>query len=56
MLKPMILGIGLDLMEVPRIAQALGHPTRGERFRARVYTAGEIEYCERRKRSAAQRE
>lgn len=50
----MIVGIGLDLMEVPRIAQALEHPTRGERFRARVYTPGEIEYCERRKRTAAQ--
>lgn len=50
----MIVGIGLDLIEVPRIAQALAHPTRGERFRARVYTQGEIEYCEKRKKSAAQ--
>lgn len=50
----MIVGIGLDLIEVPRVARALSHPTRGERFRARVYTAGEIEYCERRVRTAAQ--
>jgi holo-[acyl-carrier protein] synthase len=50
----MIIGIGLDLMEVGRIARALAHPTRGARFRARVFTAGEIEYCERRQRSAAQ--
>jgi len=50
----MIIGIGLDLIEVPRIAQALSHPTRGERFRARVYTPGEIEYCERRRRTSAQ--
>ena len=50
----MIVGIGLDLMEVPRIAQALAHPTRGGRFRARVFTPGEIEYCERRVKTAAQ--
>lgn len=49
-----IVGIGLDLIEVPRVAKALGHPTRGDRFRARVFTVGEIEYCERRLRSAAQ--
>jgi len=36
------------------MAQALAHPTRGERFRARVFTAGEIDYCDRRKKTAAQ--
>lgn len=50
----MIVGIGLDLIEVPRVARALSHPTRGTRFRDRVYTPGEVEYCERRRRSAAQ--
>lgn len=50
----MIVGIGLDLIEVPRVALALAHPTRGLRFRARVFTEGEIDYCESRRKTAAQ--
>ena len=45
----MIFGIGVDLAEVDRIRDALERGT-GERFRARVFTAGEQEYCERRRR------
>jgi holo-[acyl-carrier protein] synthase len=45
----MILGIGIDLVEVSRIEQAL---TRGERFRRRLFTPGEIEYCLRHKSPA----
>lgn len=45
----MILGIGIDLVEVARIEQAL---ERGERFRRRLYTPGEIEYCLRHKEPA----
>ena len=38
------MGLGLDATEVPRIGQMLAH--YGDRFRHRVYTTGEIAYCE----------
>ena len=47
----MIVGIGVDLAEVHRIRDALERPSTGERFRARVFTAGEQAYCERRRRN-----
>ena len=40
----MIVGTGIDIAEVPRIAQALNR--HGERFLHRVYTQGEINYCD----------
>ncbi|MGH9821920.1 MAG: holo-ACP synthase [Blastocatellia bacterium] len=40
----MIVAIGIDLIEVSRIKAALSR--RGSRFRDRVFTKGEIEYCE----------
>jgi holo-[acyl-carrier protein] synthase len=40
----MIVGTGIDIAEVPRIAQALNR--HGERFLHRVYTEGEINYCD----------
>jgi len=43
-----IIGTGIDVIEVARIERALSRPRSGERFRARVYTPGEIEYCESR--------
>jgi holo-[acyl-carrier protein] synthase len=43
-----IIGTGIDVIEVERIERALTRPKIGERFRARVYTSGEIEYCESR--------
>ena len=43
-----ILGTGIDMIEVERIERALTQAKTGERFRARVYTPGEIEYCESR--------
>ncbi len=46
----MILGIGIDLVDIGRIRDALENPRTGNRFRERVFTAGEIEYCERRRR------
>ena len=49
-----IIGIGIDLIEVPRIRQALSRPKTGERFKARVFTDGEIAYCERRRVTSAQ--
>ena len=42
----MILGIGIDLVEVGRIERAL---LKGDRFMRRIYTAGEIAYCTRHK-------
>jgi len=46
----MIVGMGVDIAETARIAQALRR--HGERFSKRVYTAGEIAYCERFKNQA----
>jgi holo-[acyl-carrier protein] synthase len=46
-----IVGLGLDATEVPRIAAMLDQ--YGDRFRERVYTSGEIAYCEARQRGAA---
>jgi holo-[acyl-carrier protein] synthase len=43
-----ILGTGIDIIEVERIERALTRPLTGERFRARVFTAREIAYCEAR--------
>ena len=45
----MIIGIGVDIIEVPRIRAALANPRTGERFRARVFTGGEVTYCSRRR-------
>lgn len=40
----MIVGTGVDIAEVPRIAQAIAR--YGERFLNRIYTEGEIRYCD----------
>lgn len=48
----MIVAVGVDHAEVDRIARAVDHPRWGQRFRRRVFTPGEIEYCERRRRYA----
>jgi holo-[acyl-carrier protein] synthase len=45
-----ILGTGIDLIEVDRIERAIKRPQTGTRFRARVFTAGEVAYCESRGR------
>ncbi len=44
----MIYGIGVDLVSIPRIARALAR--FGERFKERVFTPQEINYCEARSR------
>jgi holo-[acyl-carrier protein] synthase len=49
----MIVGVGVDVCEIGRIERALAG-RRGVRFRARVFTAGEVAYCEQRGRTAAQ--
>ena len=43
-----IIGTGIDVVEVARIERALSNPVTGERFRNRVFTAGEVTYCESR--------
>ena len=40
----MIVGIGIDIAEVPRIKSAI--EGQGERFLRRVYTTDEVTYCE----------
>lgn len=40
----MILGTGIDIVEVPRIAQSIER--FGERFLSRVFTPAEIRYCD----------
>lgn len=44
----MILGIGVDMVEVARIRAALENPRTGARFGARVFTEHEVAYCSRR--------
>ena len=45
----LILGLGVDLVEVARMEKALA---RGERIVQRLFTAGEIAYCRRHKEPA----
>ena len=40
----MIVGTGIDIAEVPRIAESIKR--FGERFIQRVFTEGEIRYCD----------
>lgn len=47
----MVIGVGVDIVEIERIKAALENPKTGRRFRERVFTAGEIAYCDRRRRS-----
>ncbi len=44
-----VLGIGLDVVDVDRLGDALSHPTRGARFKRRVFTDRERDYCEARR-------
>ncbi|MGD0444024.1 MAG: holo-ACP synthase [Edaphobacter sp.] len=46
----MVLGLGTDLIETKRMQESINR--FGERFLERVFTAGEIEYCQRKKNSA----
>ncbi|HXG94078.1 MAG TPA: holo-ACP synthase [Blastocatellia bacterium] len=42
----MIVAIGIDIVEIQRVEEILAR--RGDRFRRRVFTEAEIDYCERR--------
>lgn len=48
----MIVGSGIDLVEIERIQQAIER--YGQRFLDRVYTAGEQAYCQRKRHGAAE--
>ncbi|HVH85747.1 MAG TPA: holo-ACP synthase [Terriglobales bacterium] len=45
----MIIGVGIDVCEVPRMAASIAR--FGDRFLERVFTAGEIRYCQSKKNS-----
>ena len=46
----MIVSVGVDLIEIERIQKALEDPQIGMRFRNRVFTEKEIQYCEAKQR------
>jgi holo-[acyl-carrier protein] synthase len=46
-----LIGLGLDVTEISRITYMLER--YGSRFKQRIYTDGEIAYCERRKAAAS---
>ena len=46
----MLVGTGIDMVEIHRIAQSIER--FGERFLSRVFTPGEIAYCRAKKNSA----
>jgi holo-[acyl-carrier protein] synthase len=48
----MILGTGIDVIEIERIARSIAR--YGDHFLKRVYTPGEIAYCQRKRRNAAE--
>ncbi|WP_317889938.1 holo-ACP synthase [Terriglobus tenax] len=46
-MESMILGIGTDITEIDRIRESISR--FGDRFLHRIYTPGEIAYCQRKK-------
>ncbi|WP_446742753.1 holo-ACP synthase [Silvibacterium acidisoli] len=46
----MLVGTGVDLIEIDRIAESIER--YGDRFLRRIYTPGEIAYCQRKKEAA----
>src|SRR5580693_9480734 len=46
----MLVGTGIDIIEIDRIQASIDR--FGERFLGRIFTAGEIEYCMRKKKAA----
>ena len=48
----MVVGLGTDLIEIARVQASLDR--YGEQFLGRVFTAGEIAYCQRKKHTAAE--
>jgi holo-[acyl-carrier protein] synthase len=48
----MVIGIGTDLIETKRVQESIER--LGQRFLERIFTAGEIEYCLRKKKNSAE--
>ena len=48
----MVLGLGTDLIETRRVQESIDR--FGERFLERVFTTGEIAYCQRKRKNAAE--
>jgi len=48
----MVLGLGTDLVEIERVQRSIDR--FGERFLHRVFTEGEIAYCQRKKNHSAE--
>lgn len=48
----MVIGIGTDMIEIARIQRSLER--HGESFLRRVFTPGEIAYCQQKKKNAAE--
>jgi holo-[acyl-carrier protein] synthase len=48
----MVLGLGTDLIETRRLQESIDR--YGERFLERIFTTGEIAYCLRKKKNAAE--
>ena len=48
----MVVGVGTDLIEIARVQASIDR--FGEQFLRRIYTDGEIAYCQRKKRNAAE--
>jgi len=48
----MVLGVGTDLIEIRRIEDSIAQ--FGDRFLHRVFTQGEIAYCQRKKKHASE--
>ena len=46
----MVVGVGTDLMEIARIDESIAR--FGQRFLTRIYTPGEIAFCQRKKNAA----
>jgi holo-[acyl-carrier protein] synthase len=50
----MVVSVGVDMVEVERVRQALENSRSGQRFRRRIFTEQEIEYCEKKRRGRYQ--
>ena len=48
----MVIGLGTDLIEVARVEASIAR--YGEQFLQRVFTAGEIAYCQRKRKTAGE--
>jgi holo-[acyl-carrier protein] synthase len=48
----MVIGLGTDITEIVRVEQSIAR--FGTRFLDRVYTEGEIAYCQQKKKSSAE--